>query len=138
MNPTGVLETVKATNPLLDLQKFGQSIWLDYIRRSLITSGELKRLIDEDGLRGITSNPSIFEKAISGSTDYADLLKSLQPNTDLDAKARYEILAIRDIQDAADMLRPVYESSKRRDGYVSLEVSPYLARDTQETIQVAL
>src|SRR5438094_10312628 len=76
MNPTGVLETVKATNPLLDLQKFGQSIWLDYIRRNLITSGELQRLIDEDGLRGITSNPSIFEKAISGSTDYADLLQS--------------------------------------------------------------
>src|SRR6059036_3577035 len=121
-------------NPVKQLQDFGQSVWLDYIRRNLITSGELKRLIDEDGLRGITSNPSIFEKAISGSTDYADLLKSLQPNTDLDAKARYEILAIRDIQDAADMLRPVYESTKRRDGYVSLEVSPYLARDTQGTL----
>src|SRR2546425_1457895 len=137
MQPTGILETAKAINPLIDLQKYGQSVWLDYIRRNLITSGELKRLIDEDGLRGITSNPSIFEKAISGSTDYAELLKSLQPNTDLDAKARYEILAIRDIQDAADMLRPVYESSKRRDGYVSLEVSPYLARDTQGTIQEA-
>src|SRR5213596_3683690 len=134
MNPTGVLETVKATNLLLDLQKFGQSIWLDYIRRSLITSGELQRLMDEDGLRGITSNPSIFEKAISGSNDYADLLKSLQSRTDLDAKARYEILAIRDIQDAADMLRPVYQSTRRRDGYVSLEVSPYLARDTQGTL----
>ncbi|PYX26040.1 MAG: transaldolase, partial [Acidobacteria bacterium] len=137
MNPTSVLETAKATNPLLELQKFGQSIWLDYIRRSLITSGELQRLMDEDGLRGITSNPSIFEKAISGSTDYADLLNSLKSRTDLDAKARYEILAIRDIQDAADILRPVYESTKRRDGYVSLEVSPYLARDTQGTIQEA-
>src|SRR5256712_13343749 len=137
MNPTSVLETAKATNPLLDLQKFGQSIWLDYIRRSLITSGELQRLMDEDGLRGITSNPSIFEKAISGSTDYADLLTYLKSRTDLDAKARYEILAIRDIQDAADILRPVYESTKRRDGYVSLEVSPYLARDTQGTIQEA-
>src|SRR5438094_6319612 len=135
MNPTGVLETVKATNPLLDLQKFGQSIWLDYIRRNLITSGELQRLIDEDGLRGITSNPSIFEKAISGSTDYADLLQSLRSRTDLDAKSRYEILAIRDIQDAADLLRPVYQSTNRRDGYVSLEVSPYLARDTQGTLQ---
>src|SRR2546429_2831990 len=122
MNPTGVLETAKSTNPLLDLQKFGQWIWLDCIRRSLITSGELQRLMDEDGLRGITSNPSIFEKAISGSTDYADLLNSLKSRTDLDAKARYEILAIRDIQDAADILRPVYESTKRRDGYVSLEV----------------
>jgi transaldolase len=137
MNPVETLETAKATKPLIDLQKFGQSVWLDYIRRNLITSGELKRLIDEDGLRGITSNPSIFEKAISGSTDYADLLQSLASRTDLDAKARYEILAIRDIQDAADMLRPVYEGSKRRDGYVSLEVSPYLARDTQGTLQEA-
>src|SRR5438093_663793 len=93
--------------------------------------------MDEDGLRGITSNPSIFEKAISGSTDYADLLNSLKSRTDLDAKARYEILAIRDIQDAADILRPVYESTKFRDGYVSLEVSPYLARDTQGTLQEA-
>jgi transaldolase len=120
-----------------DLQKFGQSVWLDYIRRNLITSGELQRLIDEDGLRGITSNPAIFEKAISGSNDYADLLKSLQSRTDLDAKARYEILAIRDIQDAADLLRPVYQETKRRDGYVSLEVSPYLGHDTEGSIQEA-
>src|SRR5216684_3767873 len=137
MQQAGILETAKATNPLKDLQKYGQSVWLDYIRRNLITSGELKRLIDEDGLRGITSNPSIFEKAISGSTDYSDILSSLQSQSDLDAKARYEQLAIRDIQDAADMLRPVYQSTKRRDGYVSLEVSPYLARDTQGTIQEA-
>jgi transaldolase / glucose-6-phosphate isomerase len=134
MHPVGTLETAKAVNPLKDLQKYGQSVWLDYIRRNLITSGELKRLIDEDGLRGITSNPSIFEKAISGSTDYAELLQSLRSRTDLDAKARYEILAIRDIQDAADLLRPVYQSTNRRDGYVSLEVSPYLARDTQGTL----
>jgi transaldolase/glucose-6-phosphate isomerase len=137
MQPVGIVETPKAVNPLKDLQKFGQSVWLDYIRRTLITSGELQRLIDEDGLRGITSNPSIFEKAISGSTDYADLLQSLRSRTDLDAKARYEILAIRDIQDAADILRPVYDETKRRDGYVSLEVSPYLARDTQGTLQEA-
>src|SRR5437773_323769 len=137
MQSTGILETAKATNAVKDLQKFGQSVWLDYIRRNLITSGELQRLIDEDGLRGITSNPAIFEKAISGSTDYADLLQSLQSRTDLDAKAPYEILAIRDIQDAADLLRPVYESSKRRDGYISLEVSPYLARDTQASLQEA-
>jgi len=89
------------------------------------------------GLRGITSNPAIFEKAISGSNDYADLLKSLQSRTDLDAKARYEMLAIRDIQDAADLLRPVYQETKRRDGYVSLEVSPYLAHDTEGSIQEA-
>ncbi|MBZ5721284.1 MAG: bifunctional transaldolase/phosoglucose isomerase [Acidobacteriia bacterium] len=137
MQPTGIAETAKAVNPLKDLQKFGQSVWLDYIRRNLITSGELKRLIDEDGLRGITSNPSIFEKAISAGNDYDDLLKSLQSRTDLDAKARYEAIAIRDIQDAADMLRPVYDSTRRRDGYVSLEVSPYLARDTQGTLQEA-
>jgi transaldolase / glucose-6-phosphate isomerase len=137
MQTSGILETCKAVNPLKDLQKYGQSVWLDYIRRSLITSGELKRLIEEDGLRGITSNPSIFEKAISGSTDYADILGALQGKSDLDAKARYEQLAIRDIQDAADMLRPVYDESKRRDGYVSLEVSPYLARDTKGTLEEA-
>src|SRR5215831_5638058 len=137
MNPTGTLETAKAVNPLKDLLNYGQSVWLDYIRRSLITSGELRRLIEEDGLRGMTSNPSIFEKAIAGSTDYAELLQSLRSRNDLDAKARYEILAIRDIQDAADALRSVYQSTKRRDGYVSLEVSPYLARDTQGTIAEA-
>jgi transaldolase / glucose-6-phosphate isomerase len=134
MQPTGILDTAKAVNPLVDLQKLGQSIWLDYIRRDLLTGGELKRLVKDDGLRGMTSNPSIFEKAIAASTLYADLLDSLAPKTDLDAKARYEILAIRDIQDAADILRSVYDSTKRYDGYVSLEVSPYLARDTEGTL----
>jgi transaldolase / glucose-6-phosphate isomerase len=137
MQPVGVLETAKATNPLKQLLKFGQSVWLDYIRRDLLTSGELKRLIEEDGLRGMTSNPTIFEKAITGGKLYDDLLNSLRPRTDLDAKGRYEILAIRDIQDAADFLRPVYDSSKRRDGYVSLEVSPYLARDTKGSLEEA-
>ena len=137
MPPVGVLETAKKANPLKDLLKFGQSVWLDYIRRDLLTGGELKRLIEEDGLRGMTSNPAIFEKAITGSTLYTDLLNSLRSRTDLDAKGRYEVLAIRDIQDAADFLRPVYQSSKRRDGYVSLEVSPYLARDTKGTIEEA-
>jgi transaldolase / glucose-6-phosphate isomerase len=134
---TEILETAKATNPLKDLLNYGQSVWLDYIRRDLFTRGELKRLIEEDGLRGMTSNPAIFEKAIAGSTDYADLLQSLAKESGLDATARYEILAIRDIQDAADLLRPVYISSKRRDGYVSLEVSPYLAHQTQPTIAEA-
>src|SRR5215475_8455534 len=137
MRPSGVLETAQAANPLKDLLKFGQSLWLDYIRRDLITSGELNRLIEEDGLRGMTSNPAIFEKAIAGSTDYADLLASFQGRTDLDAKARYEILAVRDIQDAADRLLPVYQESGCRDGYVSLEVSPYLARDTEGTLSEA-
>ncbi|MBO0911192.1 MAG: bifunctional transaldolase/phosoglucose isomerase [Acidobacteria bacterium] len=137
MQPTGVLDSAKATNPLKDLLKFGQSVWLDYIRRDLISSGELKRLIEEDGLRGMTSNPAIFEKAIAGSTDYADILASLKGRSDLDAKARYELIAIRDIQDAADLLGPVYQESNLRDGYISLEVSPYLARDTRGTLEEA-
>src|ERR1700734_197967 len=100
-------------NPLKALIGFGQSVWLDYIRRSLITTGELKRLIEEDGLRGVTSNPAIFEKAITGSTDYSDTLQELEKRKDLDAKGMFEIIAVRDIQDAADVLRPVYEQTKR-------------------------
>src|SRR5215831_11001390 len=126
----------KAQNPLQSLQTYGQSVWLDYIRRSLITSGELKRLLDEDGLRGVTSNPSIFEKAIVGSTDYKDILEASE-SRGLDAKSLYEKLAIRDIQNAADLLRPVYKRSKRRDGYVSLEVAPTLAHDTEGTLKEA-
>jgi transaldolase/glucose-6-phosphate isomerase len=137
MQPTGVLETSKATNPLRALLGYRQSMWLDYIRRDLITSGSLKTMIEEDGLRGMTSNPAIFEKAIAESSLYDDILKSLASRNDLDTKARYEQIAIRDIQGAADLLRPVYESSKFRDGYVSLEVSPLLALKTQETIDEA-
>src|SRR5580704_9296123 len=137
MNPVETLETAKAVNPLIQLQNFGQSIWLDYIRRDLLTNGELQRMITEDGLRGMTSNPAIFEKAIVGSTQYQDFLDSLASRADLDAKGRYELLAIRDIQDAADLLRPVYQSTKKRDGYVSLEVSPYLAHDTDGTVAEA-
>jgi transaldolase/glucose-6-phosphate isomerase len=137
MNPVSTLETARAANPLTQLQTFGQSIWLDYIRRDLLKDGELQRLITEDGLRGMTSNPAIFEKAIAGSTQYQDFLDSLAGRTDLDAKGRYELLAIRDIQDAADLLRPVYQSTKKRDGYVSLEVSPYLAHDTNGSIAEA-
>ena len=126
-----------AQNPLKELTKFGQSVWLDYIRRDLFASGQLKRLIEEDGLRGMTSNPSIFEKAIAGSDLYAQTLAELEKRKDLDAKGRYEELAIKDIQDAADFLKPVYQQSKKRDGYVSLEVSPYLAHKTQETLDEA-
>ena len=129
--------TKKATNPLKTLQDYGQSVWLDYIRRSLITSGELKGLIELDGLRGVTSNPAIFEKAITGSSDYSEALKAFANKPGLDAKARYEQLAIKDIQDAADVLRSVYKQTKRRDGYVSLEVSPHLARDTRGTLEEA-
>jgi transaldolase/glucose-6-phosphate isomerase len=136
MNPVGTLETAKAINPLIQLHTLGQSIWLDYIRRDLMKSGELQRLIDEDGLCGMTSNPSIFEKSIAGG-QYQDFLDSLAARSNLDAKARYELLAIRDIQDAADVLAPVYKNTKKRDGYVSLEVSPYLAHDTEGTIEEA-
>ena len=137
MQPTGVLETSKAANPLKELLNYGQSMWLDYIRRDLITSGSLKKMIEDDGLRGMTSNPSIFEKAIAESSLYDDILKQLASRRDLDATGRYEQIAIRDIQDAADVLRPVYQESKFRDGYVSLEVSPLLALKTQETIEEA-
>ena len=138
MQPTGVLESSKAaTNPVKELLNYGQSMWLDYIRRDLIMSGKLKMMIEEDGLRGMTSNPSIFEKAIAESSLYDDMLKSLSARSDLDATGRFELIAIRDIQDAADVLRPVYESLKSRDGYVSLEVSPLLALKTQETIDEA-
>jgi len=137
MPPTGVLETSKVTNPLQALLGYGQSMWLDYIRRDLITDGTLKAMIADDGLRGMTSNPAIFEKAIAESSLYDDILKALASRSDLDTKARYEQIAIRDIQGAADVLRPVYDSSKFRDGYVSLEVSPLLALKTQETVEEA-
>ena len=138
MQPTGVLEKSKATkNPLKQLLDYGQSMWLDYIRRDLFTSGKLKQMIADDGLRGMTSNPSIFEKAIGESSLYDDMLRSLASRKDLDATGRFEQIAIRDIQDAADLLRPVYQESNFRDGYVSLEVSPYLARKTQETMDEA-
>jgi len=134
---TEVLETTKVTNPLKELLNFGQSMWLDYIRRDLLTTGKLKAMIADDGLRGMTSNPSIFEKAIGESSLYDDMLKSLAAQPGLDAKSRYEQIAIRDIQDAADILKPVYESSKFHDGYVSLEVSPLLALETEKTLEEA-
>jgi transaldolase/glucose-6-phosphate isomerase len=133
---TPALSIPKGTNPLRGLAEFGQSVWLDYIRRSLITSGELKRLVVEDGLRGVTSNPAIFEKAIVGSTDYAAVIESAE-SASLDAKALYEKIAIKDVQDAADILRTVWDESKYRDGCVSLEVSPLLAHDTAGTLQEA-
>src|SRR5580658_6266173 len=129
-------QDASSPNPLKQLQTCGQSVWLDYIRRSLIATGELARLIREDGLRGLTSNPTIFEKAISGSTDYAAALEDLRKQN-LSAAAIYERLAVKDIQDAADAFRPVYDATNRRDGYVSLEVSPYLANKTQETLDEA-
>src|SRR5580693_4437190 len=129
---------VQTANPLKGLLSFGQSAWLDYIRRSLISSGELKRLVEQDGVRGVTSNPAIFEKAITGSTDYTEQLTQLQQqNKDADAMTLFEELAIPDIQAAADVLRGVYDSSNAADGYVSLEVAPFYAHDTQKTIDEA-
>ena len=139
MNPVTTPEKTQTTgtqNALLGLQKYGQSVWLDYIRRNIILNGELQKLIDQDGLRGITSNPSIFEKAIAGSNDYTDLLTQLGKQG-LPTGEIYERIVVRDIQDSADKLLPVYKSTNRRDGYVSLEVSPTLARDTQGTIEEA-
>jgi transaldolase / glucose-6-phosphate isomerase len=125
-------------NPSKELAAEGQSIWLDYIQRNLIRSGELKRLVEEDGIRGVTSNPTIFEKAIAGSTDYDEALRALlakDPNAEVGKL--YEPLAIEDIQMAADVLRSVYDATSGDDGYVSLEVSPHLAHDTQGTISEA-
>lgn len=128
---------VKIMNPVRALRLFGQSVWLDDIRRSCLTNGELQRLIDDEGLGGVTSNPTIFEKAITGSSDYVEALGALRREPGLDAKARYERLAIEDIQSAADLLQPVYARTKRRDGYVSLEVSPHVAHDTRGTLDEA-
>ncbi|MGE0475064.1 MAG: bifunctional transaldolase/phosoglucose isomerase [Nitrospirales bacterium] len=124
-------------NPLLQLREVGQSPWYDYIRRGLMTSGQLKTLIDQDGLMGMTSNPAIFEKAIAGSADYdEDLAKLVKEGKGV--QTIYETLAIQDIQDAADALAPVYQASDGRDGYVSLEVSPHLAFEIQTTIEEAV
>ena len=120
-------------NPLLKVYTFGQSIWLDLLRRGMVASGELERLIDEDGLRGMTSNPTIFDKAIGGSQDYEEAIRSLT----LEGKSVeeiYEALTLEDVQRAADEFRPLYERSQGGDGFVSLEVSPHLAHDTQRTM----
>src|SRR6185312_14548738 len=110
-------------NPLLKLKEFGQSIWLDFIRRDLITSGELRRLINEVGLRGMTSNPSIFEKAIDGSRNYEEDIR-IMAFEGQSPKMIYESLSQHDMRDAADEFRPVYDETDARDGYVSLEVNP--------------
>ena len=125
------------TNPLRTLNEYGQSVWLDFVSRELLRTGELGRLIAEDGLRGVTSNPSIFEKAIGHGDDYDELIAAAQKNGDLDPGALFEELAVRDIQEGADALRPVYHQTQGRDGFISLEVSPYLAMKTHETIEEA-
>ena len=125
------------SNPLVELQQCGQSVWYDNIRRRLITSGELQRLVEEDGVRGLTSNPAIFEKAISGSDDYAGALRALA-GSGRSALEIYEHIAVEDIQWAADLLLPVFELSEGADGFVSLEVSPRLADDTEATVEEGL
>jgi transaldolase/glucose-6-phosphate isomerase len=123
-------------NPLLKLEALGQSIWMDFIRRGMISSGQLKQLIEEDGLGGVTSNPSIFEKAIAGSHDYDDAIRALALE-DKSIDQIYAVLTVEDIQRAADLFRPVYDRLNGADGFVSLEVSPYLAHDTSGTIAEA-
>jgi len=124
-------------NPLRTLQEYGQSVWLDFVSRDLLKSGGLAKLITEDGLRGVTSNPSIFEKAIGHGDDYDALIAAAEGSGDLDPGALFEDLAVRDIQEGADALSPIYEQTQRRDGFISLEVSPYLAMNTHETIEEA-
>ena len=123
-------------NPLSKLQAFGQSVWLDYIRRDLIVSGELHRMIEADGLRGMTSNPSIFEQAVAGSNGYDQDIRTMA-RKGLGATKIYEALVLSDVQSAADEFRLVYNKTDGKDGYVSLEVNPHLAHDTKGTIEEA-
>lgn len=121
------------SNPLLELQKYVQSFWMDYISRHLISSGELARLIEQDGLRGVTSNPTLFAQAITGSPDYDEEI-ARAAGAGKEASAVYEALVTKDVRLGCDVLRPVYEASDGRDGFVSLEVNPHLAHDTEGTI----
>ena len=125
------------SNPLRELESAGQAVWLDYLHRKILEDGELQRLIDDDGLTGLTSNPSIFEKAISDGDTYDARIKALLGKGDAKPTELYERLAIADIQAAADRFRPVYDRLGGKDGYVSLEVSPGNAMDTQATVEEA-
>jgi transaldolase / glucose-6-phosphate isomerase len=124
------------SNPLVEIMKLGQSIWYDNIRRAMLVSGDLKKKIDEDDLRGVTSNPTIFEKAITGSTDYDEQMRSLVSGGKSVSEI-YEELVIDDIASAADILKPVYDRTDGLDGYISLEVNPKLAYETRGTIEEA-
>jgi transaldolase / glucose-6-phosphate isomerase len=130
------LSSAQGSNPLKGLLAYGQSPWLDFIRRNILLNGDLKKMIHEDGLRGMTSNPAIFEKAITAGDDYNDIIKAPDAKSS-SAMALYEKIAIRDVQDACDTFKAVHTETKGRDGYVSLEVSPNLAFDTQGTIDEA-
>src|SRR6185312_14947220 len=125
-------------NALLELRSHGQSVWLDYIRRDLITGGGLRELMDRDGLRGVTSNPTIFEKAIDGGADYDEgIAEALKRNPSATATDLYDALVIEDVRHAADILRPAYDESGGADGFVSIEPPPQLTRDTAGTIAEA-
>lgn len=123
-------------NPLQEIKVLGQSIWLDYIQRDILENGEVAKMIEKDGLAGMTSNPAIFEKAINEHNDYDEAISSLTRRK-TPAKEIYEALTLDDVRRAADLFRPVYDDSNGHDGFVSLEVSPYLAYDTQQTITEA-
>ena len=124
-------------NPVKALENHGQAVWLDFLARGFVAKGELKKLIDTDGVKGVTSNPSIFEKAIGSSDEYDGPIGSALKKGDRPVADLFEHLAVEDIQHAADVLRPVYDAFKGNDGFVSLEVSPYLAMDTKGTIAEA-
>ena len=124
-------------SPLKQLLAEGQSPWLDFIRRSFVDDGSLKKLVDEDGLGGVTSNPSIFEKAMGSGADYDAQFKELAANGEMDANSLYETMAVQDIQHVAAVLHPVFEKTEGLDGYVSLEVSPYLALKMEDSVAEA-
>jgi transaldolase/glucose-6-phosphate isomerase len=124
-------------NPVKALENHGQAVWLDFLARGFVARGDLKKLIDTDGVKGVTSNPSIFEKAIGSSDEYDGAIGSALKRGDRPVADLFEHLAVEDIQNAADVLRPVYDRLKGEDGFVSLEVSPYLAMDTKGTITEA-
>lgn len=125
-------------NPLREVQALGQSIWLDYMRRDLVTTGQLQRLIAEDGISGVTSNPTIFEKAISAGGEYDSAIEGmLRTSPDIDCATLFERIEVEDIRMAADVLRPVYDRTNGEEGFVSIEVNPHLAYDTSGSISEA-
>ena len=127
---------MNSTNPLHSLKQLGQSLWLDDIHRGMLNNGDFKNYIDQDGISGVTSNPAILKNAIVDRDDYDDAIAQLK-NTGIDARGAYEKLVIEDLQRAADLLRPIYDTTAGVDGYVSMEVSPHYAYDTEETIRAA-
>jgi transaldolase len=125
-------------NPLREVEALGQSLWLDYMRRDLITTGKLQQMMDEDGISGITSNPTIFEKAISAGNDYdSSIRRILHTSTEIDSATLFERLEVEDIRGAADVLRPIYDRTKGGDGFVSIEVNPRLAYNTAGSVAEA-